>query len=223
MKIIITGAKGILGKQIYNDLQSQGMELIELDLALGHNLTDEKFVSETMRHTKADVLINCFAINDHISQSRKSTSFLDFPIEKFKSTMEVNVVALFSVCREFIRFNDGGIIINFSSIYGFKSPRPSFYGGQDKDPAYGPSKAAVSNLTKYLALHAPKFRINCVVPGGVENNQDDEFKIKYCKDLPTGRLMKRSEISGIIRFLISDDSSYCTGSDFFIDGGWNAR
>ena len=57
----------------------------------------------------------------------------------------------------------------------------------------------------------------------MENNQPESFKKKYCQDLPIPRLMNRNEIFGIVKFLLSEEASYCTGSEFFIDGGWNAR
>lgn len=223
MKIIVTGATGLIGSQICEDLPKKGHVILKLDYSLGNDLRDENFVKNFFSKNKAEALINCFAINDHVDDGRQMGSFLDYTTADFKEVMDVNVVALFTVCREFIRYNKGGAIVNFSSIYGFRSPRPSMYDGQHKAAAYGPSKAAVSNLTKFLAVHAPDFRINCVVPGGVENGQDDHFKSQYCKDLPLNRLMQRCEISHVIEFLISDKTSYITGSDLFIDGGWNAR
>jgi NAD(P)-dependent dehydrogenase (short-subunit alcohol dehydrogenase family) len=224
MKVIVTGSRGILGKQIVSDLKKLGKyNLLELDLKLGHDLTNEKKVIEYFKKNKAEGLINCFVLNDHITAVPSKISFLDYPLKTFTKTLNTNVTALFSVCREFIRNNNKGKIINFSSIYGLRSPKPSYYKNSHKDPAYGPSKAAVSNLTKYLAVHTKNFNINCIVPGGIENNQPNYFKKKYIEDLPTQRLMQRSEISGLIKYLLSDDSSYCTGSDFFIDGGWSAR
>lgn len=223
MKIIVTGSKGVIGQEITTALSTAGNEILELDLKLGHNLKDDKFVKNYFRENSADALINCFALNDHVGAQRVAHSFLETPLDSFRAIFEVNVVVLFEVCRSYIRSNKQGIIINFSSIYGLRSPRPSFYGGMDKHPAYGASKAAVSNLTQYLAVHAPNFRINSIVPGGVENSQSSEFIAKYCEDLPKKRLMDRSEIVGITKFLLSEDASYCTGSDFLVDGGWNAR
>lgn len=224
MKVIVTGSCGVIGKQIVRDLKKNiNFKIVELDIKLGHDLTNEEEVIKIFKKTQADSLINCFVINDHIDQIQKKKYFLDYSLEKFSNTLNVNVTALFSVCREFIRNNLQGKIINFSSIYGCRSPRPSLYEGSHKDPAYGVSKAAVSNLTKYLAVHAPKFNINCIVPGGVENKQSESFKKKYVKDLPIARMMKKNEISGLIKFLLSKESAYCTGSEFFIDGGWNAR
>ena len=224
MKIVVTGSKGVLGAQIVKNLKEiNNNEILELDFSLGNDLTNENEVKEFFLNNHVDALINCFVLNDHIDEKRKNFSFLNYPLENFSKTLNVNVTALFSVCREFIKNNHKGNIINFSSIYGYRSPRPSFYPNSNKDPAYGPSKAAVTNLTKYLAAHAPNFNINCIVPGGVENNQPESFKKKYCQDLPIPRLMNRNEIFGIVKFLLSEEASYCTGSEFFIDGGWNAR
>jgi NAD(P)-dependent dehydrogenase (short-subunit alcohol dehydrogenase family) len=224
MKIIVTGSHGFVGKQIVKDLKKNSrIKVVELDIKSGYDLTNEKAVVKVFRNIRADALINCFAINDHITNTTKKKNFLNYPLENFSSTLNVNVTALFSVCREFIKNNLRGKIINFSSIYGYRSPRPSLYEGSHKNPAYGASKAAVSNLTKYLAVHAPKFNINCIVPGGIVNKQPKSFKTKYAKDLPIPRMMKKSEIFGLVKFLLSKDSAYCTGSEFFVDGGWNAR
>lgn len=224
MKVIVTGSCGIVGKQIIRDLKKNAnIKIIELDIKLGHDLTNEKQVIKIFKKISADSLVNCFAINDHITNIQGKKNFLNYSLEKFSNTLNVNVTALFSVCREFIRNNSRGRIINFSSIYGYRSPRPSLYKGGHKNPAYGASKAAVSNLTKYLAIHAPNFNINCIVPGGISNKQSKSFKTMYAKDLPIARMMEKNEISGLIKFLLSKDSAYCTGSEFFIDGGWNAR
>jgi NAD(P)-dependent dehydrogenase (short-subunit alcohol dehydrogenase family) len=224
MKIIVTGSHGIVGKQIVKDLKKNSrIKVIELDIKLGHDLTNEKDVVKIFRKMQANALINCFVINDHVKNTNKKKNFLNYTLEDFSNTLNVNVIALFSVCREFIKNNTRGKIINFSSIYGYRSPRPSFYDGSHKNPAYGASKAAVSNLTKYLAVHAPKFNINCIILGGIDNKQSKSFKTKYSKDLPIPRMMKKHEIFGFVKFLLSKDSAYCTGSEFFIDGGWNAR
>ena len=210
MKIIVTGSCGIIGSQIVNDLKNKdGINIVELDFKYGNDLTDEQYVKSFFSDVNADAVINCFVINDHIQSDSKKKSFLDYPLDSFEKSLKVNVTALFSVCREFIRNNKSGKIINFSSIYGYRSPRPSLYSesGGDKDPAYGPSKAAVSNLTKYLATHATNFQINCIVPGGVENGQTNSFQNKYCEDLPISRMMTKKEIVGSVSFLLSEDSS----------------
>jgi NAD(P)-dependent dehydrogenase (short-subunit alcohol dehydrogenase family) len=65
-------------------------------------------------------------------------------------------------------------------------------------------------------------RVNCIVPGGVENGQSQEFIDAYSKHTPMGRMAKVEEICGLVEFLISDKASYCTGGVYPVDGGWTA-
>jgi gluconate 5-dehydrogenase len=137
--------------------------------------------------------------------------------------MEVNVVALLSVCREYIRNQAFGNIINFSSIYGVASPRPDMYHNSEKFIGYSVSKAAVIQLTRHLAIHsAPNFRVNCVMPGGIYVDQPAKFVRSYSRNAPIGRMMNLDEITGIVEFLISEKSSYCTAGIYPVDGGWTA-
>jgi gluconate 5-dehydrogenase len=148
---------------------------------------------------------------------------LDIDLETFNNYLRVNLTALFSVCREFARNNDVGSIVNFTSTYGLVSPNPHLYGDDEKNIAYGVSKAGVVQLTRHLAVHlAPRIRVNAVMPGGVKHVQSEEFQKNYGKLTPMGRMMEVNELVGIIKFLISDDSSYCTGSIYAVDGGWTA-
>ena len=95
--------------------------------------------------------------------------------------------------------------------------------GSKKDVAYGVSKEAVINLTKYLAIHlAPKIRVNCIVPGGIKNNQEKKFIQKYSKLTPMKRMMKKTELNGMIDYLCSEKSSYVTGSTLVCDGGYTS-
>jgi gluconate 5-dehydrogenase len=148
---------------------------------------------------------------------------MDLDLKVFEKYLSVNLTALFSVCREFARNNESGSIVNFTSIYGLVSPQPKLYGGDEKNIAYGVSKAGVIQLTKHLAVHlAPNFRVNCIAPGGVSHTQDDGFRRRYAEFTPLRRMMDVQELFGIIEFLISDQSSYCTGSVYSVDGGWTA-
>ncbi|MCV0400942.1 MAG: SDR family oxidoreductase [Nitrosopumilus sp.] len=219
-KIIITGSEGLIGSELSKYL-SKNFDVLKLDLELGHDLTDESFVKEWFKNNHADCLVNCFAMNDHVEKNQKRGTLFDITLESFSKILQVNLVSLFSVCREFARNNDSGSIINFSASTGIVSARPDLYDGAHKHTAYSVSKAGVINLTKFLATHlAPNFRVNCVAPGGVEHNQDEEFKKKYSKLTPLGRMMKKDELNGIIEFLCSDKSSYVTGSTVVLDGGW---
>ena len=89
---------------------------------------------------------------------------------------------------------------------------------------YSVSKAAVIGLTKYLATYwADKnIRVNCITPGGVESCQNDVFKEKYSSRVPLGRMAQPEEMVGALLYLASNASSYVTGQNIIIDGGWSA-
>jgi len=220
LKIAVTGSEGLLGSTISKYLEKNN-KVFRLDLSLGHDLTDEKFVKKWFKTNKVNCLINCFAINDHVGKNQKRPTLYDVSLDSFTKILDVNLVALFSVCREFARNNRRGSIVNFSASTGIVSARPDLYNGGHKHIGYSVSKAGVINLTKFLAVHlAPNIRVNCIAPGGVLNNQDDEFVKKYSNLTPLKRMMKKHELNGMMDFLASPLSSYATGATFVIDGGW---
>lgn len=220
MKIVITGSEGLLGKEISKYLAKTN-KILKLDLALGHDLTDETFVKKWFKQNKADALVNCFALNDHVEKNQKRVTLFDVTLESFSKFMDVNLVALFSVCREYARNNKKGSIVNFSASTGIVSARPDLYDGGHKHVGYSVSKAGVINMTKFLSTHlAPEIRVNCVAPGGVEFDQDTEFIKKYANLTPLKRMMKKTELNGLVEYLVGSKSSYVTGATFVIDGGW---
>ena len=113
--------------------------------------------------------------------------------------------------------------MNFSSIYGVRSPDARLYSEGEKPISYGVSKAGVIQLSRHLATHAaPNFRVNTIILGGIFENQREEFVSRYSANVPLGRMGSPSEILGAVEFLTSDASSYTTGSAINIDGGWTA-
>jgi len=220
LKIIITGSEGLLGKEISKFLEKEN-KVIRLDLELGHDLTDEKFVKKFFKKNKADCLVNCFALNDHVDNKRKKNTLFNITLDSFSKFLEVNLTALFSVCREFARNNNTGSIVNFSASTGLVSARPDLYNGSHKHIAYSISKAGVINLTKFLSTHlAPKIRVNCIAPGGVKHKQDKNFIKKYSSHTPMKRMMEKNELNNMVEFLCKSSSSYVTGATFVVDGGW---
>jgi NAD(P)-dependent dehydrogenase (short-subunit alcohol dehydrogenase family) len=223
MRVIVTGCRGLIGSEVAAHLEGAGHEVLGLDLALGHDLTDEDFVKPYFRDHPADALVNLFAINDHVAPDLPKPDLFNIPLESLADYMKINVITLFSVCREYARNNRVGSIVNFSSTYGLVSPRPHLYRGGQKHIGYSASKGAVIQLTRHLAAHlAPAFRVNCIAPGGVEVSQDQEFRDGYARQTPMGRMMRRHELNGLIDYLISEQSSYMTGAVISVDGGWTA-
>ena len=222
MEIIITGSEGLIGSELCRFLE-KSHEIIKIDLVLGQDLDDESFVKDWFSKHKADALVNCFALNDHVKEGQKRGTLFDQDLQTLSKYFQVNLISLFSVCREFARNNSKGTIVNFSATTGIVSARPDIYDGAHKDIGYSISKAGVINLTKYLSTHmAPNFRVNCVSPGGVEHNQDESFKEKYSELTPMKRMMKKDELNDIIEYLCSEKSSYVTGANFVVDGGWTS-
>ncbi|MFZ1076514.1 MAG: SDR family oxidoreductase [Nitrosotalea sp.] len=125
--------------------------------------------------------------------------------------------------------NKGGSIINISSMYGTVSPDPSIYGnsGFDNPPNYGAGKAAIVQFTRYLACHMAKkgIRANAVSPGPFPNlkvQKNKTFISNLEKKTPLGRIGLPYELKGITVFLASKASSYVTGQNIHVDGGWTA-
>ena len=123
--------------------------------------------------------------------------------------------------------NKNSVILNTSSTYGKVAPNPKIYGnsGINSPIGYATTKAGIIGFTKYIATHYNHYglRANVLVPGGVENkNQTKNFKNKYSSLTPLNRLALKSEYKEAILFLVSDASSYMTGSELVIDGGWTA-
>lgn len=160
--------------------------------------------------------------------------FETYPEQSWDQVMEVNTKGVFLSCQviggEMAKAGRGSII-NICSTYGLVSPDQRIYEYREKqgNPFYKPvaysvSKSSLLNLTRYLATYwAPKnIRVNTLTFGGVFNHQDDEFLSGYCSRVPLGRMAREDEYNGAVVFLMSDASSYMTGSNLVIDGGWTA-
>ncbi|NIQ88842.1 MAG: SDR family oxidoreductase, partial [Deltaproteobacteria bacterium] len=179
------------------------------------------------------ILVNNAGIDRPPDQPQEGYLLEDIPMEENREILEVNTLGLFLVTQvfgsEMVKAGRGSII-NIGSLYASVSPDSRFYDHIQSDPpflkppAYGASKAAVVNLTKYLATHwAPHgVRVNALSPGGVLGDQDEEFKRKFCNRVPLGRMATVKDLGGPLLFLASRASSYVTGIELVVDGGFTA-
>ena len=106
-------------------------------------------------------------------------------------------------------------------IYAYRQNRGEIF---FKPVAYSSSKSAILNLTRYLATYWAKqnVRVNSITLAGVFNDQDPEFLDNYCGRIPIGRMAEASEYNGALIFLTSQASSYMTGQNLVVDGGWTS-
>lgn len=185
-----------------------------------------------------DVLVNNAGIDTQPSAPPEvSGPFEKFPEEVFREVVDVNLIGTFLMCQavgaRMVNANKGGSIINIGSIYGMLSPIQDIYKYKEertgipfiKPVAYSAAKSGVYNLTRYLATYWGKkgIRVNTLTPAGVwRNTQDETFIANFTARMPMGRMSREDEYNGSLIFLASDASSFMTGSNLVVDGGWTA-
>lgn len=179
------------------------------------------------------VLVNNAGIDAPPSADGKGYRLEEIPLETNLRILEVNAAGLFLVTQVFagaMARAGRGTVINIGSLYASVSPDARLYDHIPSDPpflkppAYGASKAAVVNLTKYLSTHLAPYgvRVNALSPGGVLGGQDPEFKRKFCERVPLGRMATADDLRGPLLFLASRASAYVTGINLKVDGGFTA-
>jgi NAD(P)-dependent dehydrogenase (short-subunit alcohol dehydrogenase family) len=246
--VAITGACGRIGKPLAHLFHERGAHLLLTDVqgsAVNRFAAEmrDNAIAQTCdvskpaevraavdlalgRWGRIDVLINS---HQYRPRGWSEASAEDISEDLWDAIVNVNLKGTFLTCQEFGRVmlsRGKGSIINLASTYGVVSSNPALYDENSlgNPVAYTASKGGVIMLTKYLGVHwgARGVRVNCVTPHGVASDQEASFIERFSSMSPMARLMRVEEIFGAILFLASDASSYATGSNLLVEGGWTA-
>ena len=209
--------------------QKYGNSVFPIKLDLTNQKSIKRMVSKCVKKfSKIDVLINNAAFQGKPGKERQ-IKLEDLPTSIWNKAISVNLTGVFLSCQEvgkIMKKQKQGVIINIASTYGIVAADQRIYGssGQNSAVYYAATKSAIINLTRYLASYwrGTGIRVNTLSPGGVKNNQGESFIKNYSNKTMLGRMAKKDEYVGAIIFLSSDASSYMTGSNLVVDGGWTA-
>jgi NAD(P)-dependent dehydrogenase (short-subunit alcohol dehydrogenase family) len=211
---------------------SERIQRFDCDITNRQSIADAVAAVEA-RMGAASILVNNAGVDQPPDTAGTRSRIEDLPIDQFRRMLEVNLMGTFQVTQAFgpamVQRGDGSII-NIGSLYASVSPDQRFYDHLPgdlpflKSPAYGASKAAVVNLTKYFSTlwGAHGVRVNTLSPGGVAGGQDEQFTHKYGSRVPLGRMAQADDLKGPLVFLASAASSYVTGHELRVDGGFTA-
>lgn len=242
---IVTGGCGLLGREIVRALNDFGATVYIADTdkekaekVIGNNnvkyiyldVTSESSIEEATaeivrKHGKIDILVN----SAYPRSNDWGLRFEQIQAESLRKNLDNHLGGYFICCQkvaEQMKLQKSGSIINLASIYGVVGPDFSVYDGTEMTmpAAYAAIKGGIITFTKYLATYYGRYNIraNTISPGGIFDNQYPVFVENYAKKTPLGRMGLPNEIVGSVIFLASEASSYVTGQNLIIDGGWTA-
>jgi NAD(P)-dependent dehydrogenase (short-subunit alcohol dehydrogenase family) len=249
---VVTGGLGQLGREYTKGLAERGMRVAVFDVdaepgveneavrAFRVDVTDRSSIEAATAAVVEEwgvphLLVNNAALDSPPDASPEDAGpFETYPESSFDEVMDVNVKGVFLCCQAVgarMAQKGRGSIVNVSSVYGLLSPQQDVYafrrdGGETffKPVAYAVSKSALFNLTRYLATYWAQagVRVNTLTLAGVAGDQPRAFLDAYEPRVPLGRMAEPREALGALVFLAADASSYMTGANLVVDGGWSA-
>ncbi|XPV75727.1 MAG: SDR family oxidoreductase [Desulfovibrio sp.] len=195
-----------------------------------HSATEEILA----KHEKIDILINNAANDPKVSKDQgfSWSRFENFALEMWNKDFAVGLTGAF-LCSQCIGYHmaksGGGVILNIASDLGVIAPDQRIYRQEGLEPEEQPAKPVTYSvvkhgligLTRYMATYwaEQNVRVNALAPGGVFNGQPDDFVQRLTNLIPLGRMADKDEYKAAVLFMVSDASSYMTGTNISIDGG----
>lgn len=232
-RVVVVGGNGLIGKAIVKALVANKAKVTIADITYHANakvnyikfdVADNSAYYEKLFKERVDVFINASYPKTQLWATEVGE--LSETIFKNNIDLHLNSYCLLSrfAAKNMLKRGIKGSIINFASIYGIVAPDKAIYKstGMVFPSAYCAIKAGIISYTRYIASVYGEFgiRANCISPGGVFDKQPKEFVKNYLAKVPLGRMAKPEDIVGAVLFLASDSSSYVTGTNIIVDGGW---
>lgn len=233
-KVVILGRKAEVGNAIVDDIKAKGGEALFLTTdVMNREALEQNLADILATYGRVDALLNAAGGNMPGATIGPSGTFFDLKVEEFQRVLELNLLGTVLPTQVFLKpmvEQKKGAIVNFSSMAAFR-PLTRVCG-------YAAAKAGISNFTAYMATEiAKKFgegiRVNAIAPGfflteqnrSLLTNPDGSYTERgqdVIRQTPFGRMGKAEELCGTIQYLISNASSFVTGTVAIVDGGFNA-
>jgi NAD(P)-dependent dehydrogenase (short-subunit alcohol dehydrogenase family) len=219
---------------------STGVEGFGVTMDISSKEDVEKMVAATMeKYGRIDILINNAALTVKGGSENLQgyfAPFEEYPLDLWQRALDVNLTGTFLVTQAVGRVmveQARGVVLNIAAVYGMVSPDHRIYdgivnqyGGQafNTPISYSATKSAILNFTRYLATYWSDkgIRVNSFSPGAVFDEHDATFVDNLTARIPLARMAHKDEYKGAIVFLVSDASSYMTGANLVVDGGWTS-
>ena len=236
--ILITGSQGFIGRKLVSSLKNSNNTLILLEKNISKleknkgiysykvdfsNDADLQNILSKIKKTfkKIDKIVSLAALTGDSIELYKNKK------EIWKEIYNVNLFApmkIFSNLKTNLKKSKRPSIVIISSIYGEVQPKFEIYKNTKLENFfdYSSSKSGLIYLTKWLAKkYSPHIRVNCISPGGIIRKQSKTFIKNYNSKTLLKRMCTESDVVGPILFLLSEHSSYITGQNLLVDGGFS--
>ena len=237
--VVVADLQAEGAESVATRLREEGLQAVAVETDVTRPESTQAMANKALEaYGRLDILVNSAAIDpkfDPQGMAKRGTvsgAFEDYPLEQWRQALDVNLTGLFLCCQAAVKSmleQGSGSIINICSMYGLVGPDQRLYQRDGVQTAFKPvyysvTKAGVVGLTNYLATYyaGKNIRVNALTPGGVYNGHDETFLKAYSARAVMGRMARKDEMNGAILFLASEASSYMTGANLVVDGGWTA-
>jgi NAD(P)-dependent dehydrogenase (short-subunit alcohol dehydrogenase family) len=235
--VVLADLDGVLAAENANEIKEMGLNAMAVEVDITEPGSTKAMVEQALTaYGSLDVLVNSAALDPKFDSTnaaaQDANAFETYSLDSWRQALDVNLTGMFLASQAAVvpMLEQGqGVIVNICSMYGLVGPDQRLYERPDgtrqfKPVYYSVTKAGVLGFTRYLATYCAgkNIRVNALTPGGVFNDHDEVFTEQYSARTVLGRMANLDEMNAAMLFLCSDASSYMTGSNLVVDGGWTA-